>query len=307
MQDFHISYDIDMDHRISLRRLRYFVAVAEELHFGRAAARLRIAQPPLTQQIQKLERELGYQVFLRQPRKTTLTAAGRVLLAGAVRILRDFDDAIEQARRAGRGESGRITLGTPPSVMLAGLPGAIRRYREQRPDVHVAIRELSTAAIADGLATGGLDVGLLREVTAIGALKAELLLREPIVAVLPRAHRLAERPRLSLRHLANEPFVLFPRRLGEDFHDRLIACCVDAGFAPNVVQNATQWQSVVALVETGLGVSLAPASVEKVRLPGVVYRRLGRLTTSITVCAPEEKTSRAVSGFMEVLRRELRG
>jgi DNA-binding transcriptional LysR family regulator len=293
--------------RIGLHRLRCFVAVAQELHFSRAASRLGMAQPPLTQQIQKLERELGCPVLLRQSRKTTVTEAGRVLLQGAVRILRDFEDTIEQARRAGRGETGRIAIGVPPSVMLTRLPTAIRRYRAQRPDVCLTIRELSTTAIAEALAAGRLDVGLLREVDAIGALKAEVLLREPIVAVLPKAHRLARRPRLALRHLANEPFVLFPRRLGVEFYDRLLSFCFDAGFAPNVVQEATQWPSVVTFVETGLGVSLAPACVVRVRFPGVVYRPLSGLHTNVSVCAPEADTSSAVAVFLDVLRDELRG
>lgn len=294
-----------MKNGIDLRRLRYFVAVAQELHFGRAAARLGMAQPPLTQQIQKLERDLGCQVFLRRPRKTVLTEAGQALLEGATRILRDLDDVVEQARRAGRGESGRIALGVPPSVMLAGLPAVIRRFRAQRPDVQFAIRELSTTAIVEGLAAGALDVGLLREVPAIGDLKTEVLLREPIVAVLPKTHRLAARARLTLAQLAGEPFVLFPRRLGEGFYDRLMTFCVDAGFVPAVVQEATQWQSVVAFVETGLGVSIAPASVEKVRLAGVVCRRLAGLTTTISVCAPDAKTSPVVAAFLDLLRRDL--
>jgi DNA-binding transcriptional LysR family regulator len=293
--------------QIGLHRLRCFVAVAEELHFARAASRLGMAQPPLTQQIQKLERELGCPVLLRQSRKTTLTEAGRVLLQGAVQILRDFEDAIEQARRAGRGETGRLALGVPPSVMLTRLPTAIRRYRAQRPDVRFTIRELSTTAIAEGLAAGRIDVGLLREVAAIGRLNAEVLMQEPIVAVLPKTHQLARRPRLALRHLANEPFVLFPRRLGVEFYDRLLSFCLDAGFAPNIVQEATQWPSVVTFVETGFGVSLAPACVERVRFPGVVYRRLFGLSTNISVCAPEAETSSAVAVFLGVLRHELRG
>src|SRR5580693_2772630 len=152
------------DFNIDLRQLRYFVAVAEELHFGRAAVRLGMAQPPLTQQIQKLERSLGYAVFVRQPRKTILTEAGEALLADARRILRDFDEAIERTRRAGRGETGQITVGTPPSVMLTRLPAAIRKYRERFPEVRFTLRELSTSAIAEGLKAGSVDLGLLREV-----------------------------------------------------------------------------------------------------------------------------------------------
>ena len=291
-----------MNSRPDLRQLRYFVAVAEELHFGRAAARLGMAQPPLTQQIQKLERLLGYPVFSRRPRKTTLTEAGRALLPDAVRILRECDEAVEHARRAGRGETGRIALGTPPSVMLTRLPAAIRRYRERYPGVHFALREMSTSAIADALSAETLDIGLLREVESVGSFQTESILREPIVAVLPRGHALARRPRLSLRHLSKEPFVLFPRHLGEAFYDRLHSYCLDAGFSPHVVQEATQWQSVVTFVETGLGVSLAPACVERFRWPGIVFRRLPGLSTAVFVCAPN--ASAAVAAFVDMLRAE---
>jgi DNA-binding transcriptional LysR family regulator len=290
-----------MDDRIDLRQLRYFVAVAEQLHFGRAAQRLGMAQPPLTQQIQKLERKLGYHVFLRQSRKILLTDAGRVLLDEAARILRDCDDAIERARRAGRGETGRIVLGTPPSVMLTALPGAIRRFRDRFHDVDVTLRELSTTAVADGLVAGALDIGFLREVESVGSLPSTVFMREPVVAVLPKTHALARRQRLSLKQLAREPFVLFPRRLGPAFYDRLLSFCVTAGFTPNVVQEATQWQSVIACVETGLGVSLAPACVQRFRWPSVVYRPLPGLVTSVFVCAPAARTSTAVAAFLETL------
>jgi DNA-binding transcriptional LysR family regulator len=286
---------------IDLRQLRYFVAVAEELHFGRAAVRLGMAQPPLTQQIQKLEGSLGYPVFLRQPRKTTLTEAGSALLEDARRILRDFDEAVERTRRAGRGETGQITVGTPPSVMLTRLPAAIRKYRERFPEVRFTLRELSTSAIAEGLEAGTLDLGLLREALQP---KAEMILREPVVAVLPAAHALAARAGLKLRHLADEPFVLFPRRLGEAFYDLLISFCTDAGFTPRVAQEATQWQSVVTFVETGLGVSLAPACVQRFRWKGVVYRPLPGLSTAVSVCLQAGKQSAAVSAFLKILRAE---
>jgi DNA-binding transcriptional LysR family regulator len=282
------------------------VALAEELHFGRAAARLGMAQPPLTQQIQKLERELGFAVVQRRPRKTTLTEAGRALLDGAYRILHEVDDTMEQARRAGRGESGRVTVGVPPSVMLAGLPAVIRRFRETSPQVQVVIRELSTAAIADGLQHGRLDIGLLREVRRVGDLDVEMLFEEPVVAVLPSGNRLAIRARVSLADLASEPFVLFPRRLGEDLFDRLMAYCRDAGFLPRVVQEATQWPSVVAFVEAGLGVAIAPACVERVALSGVTFRRLPRLTTQVSVCAPAAAIAPSTAALLEELRRTFR-
>ncbi len=288
-------YEFDIDRR----QLRYFVAVAEELHFGRAAAKLGMAQPPLTQQIQKLERALGCAVFHRQPRKIALTEAGAALLEDARRILRDFDDATERARRAGRGETGQLTVGTPPSVMLTRLPLAIRKYRERFPDVRFTLRELATSAIAEGLKAGTLDLGLLRE--AEGA----VVLREPVVAVLPSGHPLAEREGLKLRELAHEPFVLFPRRLGEAFYDRLISFCVRAGFTPRVVQEATQWQSVVTFVETGLGVSLAPACVQRFRWKGVVYRELPGLSTTVSAGLRSEGPSAAAAAFLKILREAL--
>jgi DNA-binding transcriptional LysR family regulator len=190
--------------------------------------------------------------------------------------------------------------------MLTRLPSAIRRFRDRFPAVQFTLRELSTSAVAEGLLAGALDVGLLREADAVGSLRTELLLREPIVAVLPRTHALAARQRLSLKHLAHEPFVLFPRRLGASFYDRLLSFCLDAGFTPDVVQEATQWQSVVTFVETGLGVSLAPACVERFRWPDVVYRPLPGLTTKVYVCAPAAQASSPVATFVDTLRAAFR-
>jgi DNA-binding transcriptional LysR family regulator len=284
------------------RRLQCFIALAEELHFGRAAHRLGMAQPPLTQQIQKLERELGFAVVQRNPRKTVLTDAGRALLEGAYRILREMDDVREQAQRAGRGESGRVVVGVPPSLMLSALPAAIRRFRDTAPSVRIVIRELSTTAIADGLSRGQLDIGLMRETPHVAGLPVETIQQEPVMAVLPAGHRLATRRRLALEDLAAEPFVLFPRRVGEDLFDRLLAFCADAGFAPRISQEATQWPSVVALVEAGFGVSLAPACVERVALGGVVFRRLPRLSTRVSLCAPAVATSPAAAALCAEIR-----
>ena len=293
-----------MDHRIDLRQLRSFVAVAEELHFGRAAQRLGMAQPPLTQQIQKLEGALGYRVFARQSRKTTLTEAGAVLLDEARRILLEVDQAIVHTRRAGRGETGQLTVGTPPSVMLTRLPAIIRKYRERFPAVRFVLREMSTSAIAAGLLAGTLDIGFLREVNACGALPLETILRESVVAVLPATHSLAAAPRLRLRQLAKEPFVLFPPQVGAAFYDKLISFCVDAGFTPRVLQEATQWQSVVTFVETGLGVSIALAGVQKFRWKGVVYRRLSGLETTVSVCWQNARDSGAIAAFLNLARAD---
>jgi DNA-binding transcriptional LysR family regulator len=293
-----------MTRGIDLRQLRYFAAVAEELHFGRAAERVGIAQPPLTQQIQKLEAALGHRLLERNSRRTALTEAGAVLLSETREVLERFERAIEAARRAGRGETGHLTVGTPPSVMLSALPKIIRRYRTRYPEVGFALRELSTSAIADAVDSGAIDLGFLREAPASDTLTSEIILREPIAVVLPSSHRLAKQARLPLSALAREPFVLFPRRLGPAFYDKFIGFCREAGFTPRVVQEATQWQSIVAIVEAGVGVSLVPGCIRKVRWQGVVYRPLPSLVTTVSLCWKTGKLTPTMQTFVTLARAE---
>jgi DNA-binding transcriptional LysR family regulator len=288
-----------------LRQLTYFVAVAEELHFGRAAARVGIAQPPLTQQIQKLEARIGCRLF-RRGRRTELTEAGVALLEEARRILPQVEHAVEHTRRTGRGETGELRLGAPPSVMLSALPAVIRKYRERFPEVRFTLRELSTSAIEDALGRGEIDLGLLRETRPALPLVSKVLFEESVVAVLPAAHPLAGRRTLALGALRAEPFVFFPRRLGGAFYDRLVSFCADADFVPRIVQEATQWQSVVCLVEAGLGVSLAPGCVQRFRWKGVVYRPLRGLRTAVSACWRADRESSTASAFRQLAQLELR-
>ena len=284
-----------------LRQLRYFVAVAEELHFGRAAERAGIAQPPLTQQIQKLEASLGCTLLVRG-RKTQLTEAGRVLLEQSKRLLDLADRAMDATRRVSRGETGQLTVGVPPSVLLSALPTAIRRYRSQYPEVAFRLRELSTSAIEDAVGVGEIDLGFLRESEPAGGLQSTIVWQEPVVAVLPAGHGLCKRSVLQLRMLAGEQFVFFPRRLGPAFHDRLTGACAAAGFTPNIVLEATQWQSVVSFVEAGMGVSLAPGCVQKLGWKGVVYRPMPRLTTTVRACWRGDTPSPAAACFLKLAR-----
>jgi DNA-binding transcriptional LysR family regulator len=285
---------------MDLRQLRYFVAVAEELNFGRAAERVGIAQPPLTQQIQKLEAGLGCQLLVRG-RKTVLTEAGAVLLEQARRILDQAEDAAEATRCAARGESGHLTVGAPPSIMLTALPKVIRRYRKLFPEVRFTLRELSTSAIESALQTGEIDLGFLRESSPLAS---ELAFEEPVVAALPASHRLVEAKELKLSALRGEPFVFFPRRLGAAFYDKLISFCSAAGFVPDVVQEATQWQTVICLVEAGMGISVAPGCVQRFRWPGVVYRPLRGLKTRVSVCRRAETPSATADAFLKLARAE---
>ena len=281
-----------------LRQLRYFVAVAEELHFGRAAERVGIAQPPLTQQIQKLEARLGCSL-LRRGRKTVLTEAGAALLEEARRILPQVDRAVEATRRAAHGETGRLRLAAPPSVMLSALPTAIRKYRVRYPDVQFTLRELATSAIEDALRRGEIDLGFLRETRPELPLTSKVVIEEAVVVVLPASHVLAARKALTLAALRAEPFVFFPRVLGPAFYDRLVGFCAQAGFSPRVAQEATQWQTVVSFVEAGMGVSLAPACVQRFRWNGVVYRPLRGLKTSVAACWSADAALSTVAAFLQ--------
>ena len=283
----------------NLRQLRYFLAVAEERHFGRAAERAGIAQPPLTQQIQKLERALGCQLLVRG-RKTYLTEAGAALAADARRLVEQADQVFERTRRVARGEAGRLRVGVPPSVMLTALPDTVRRYRQQHPNVHFTLRELATSKIEEALLAREVDLGFLRESQPGPPLRSTLFLRERLVAVLPAAHRLAAAASVTLRKLSAEPFVLFPAHLGPAFYQRLIETCVAAGFSPNIVQEATQWQTVVSFVAAGMGVSLAPQCVSKFRRPGVVFRPLPQLETVVYASWREGDLSPAADKFLKM-------
>ncbi len=286
---------------MDLRQLRYFLTVAEELHFGRASERLGIAQPPLTLMIQKLERELGCELLIRG-RQTQLTEAGAKLAEQARLILDQAEYAAEATRRIARGESGELRVGVPPSVMLTKLPAAIRLYRRRYPHVAFTLREMGTAAIEEALLNRTLDLGFLREARGPSSLHNTLFLTEPLVAVLPASHPLAKHKGLQLRALRKEPFVFFPRRIGPAFHDVLLGECGNAGFVPNIVQEATQWQTVISLVEAGMGVSIAPACVERFAWPGVVYRRLPGQGTRVYACRHSDGPA-AAGNFLSVANR----
>lgn len=287
-----------------LRQLRYFLVLAEELHFGRAAERVGIAQPPLTQQIQKLEKRLGCRLFERG-RKTTLTEAGAALRDEARQILAQVERAVEVTRRAARGETGRLRIGAPPSVLLTALPVAIRKYRRLYPGVQFTLRELSTSAIEAAVRRDEIDLGFLRETRPDAPLASKALFEEEVVAVLPAAHPLAARERLKLAALSGEPFVFFPRQLGPAFYDRLVGFCTLAGFAPKIVQEATQWQTVISLVEAGMGVSLAPGCVRRFRWSGVVYRSLPGLSTAVCACWRLEGALPTAAAFLKLAKAEL--
>ena len=263
-----------MDHNhgqeIELRHLRYFVAVAEELHFGRAAERLHLSQPPLSQQIRRLEELLGYALFVRTSRSVKLTNAGEVYLERARRTLRNVQRDIDETRSIGQGEVGSLNIGFVGSAMLTTLPGIFRAYRKAYPRVHLQLHESFTARVADGLESGTLDAGILRDGDALPMLEVTTLFSEPYVAVLPATHACAKQKSISPGALRDEPFVYYPRTAGVRAFEKPLTLFEEYGFRPQIVQEASHWLTILRLVGAGLGVSVAPACVRRIESPEVV-------------------------------------
>ena len=261
--------------QMELRHLRYFVTLAEELHFGRAAQKLHISQPPLSMQIRALENELGVTLLKRSQRRVTLTQAGAALLGEARHILSRVEQAVVATRRAGRGEVGELVIGFISVADYNVLPVILREFRRRYPLVNLTLRELTTDAQIRDLLAGRIDAGLLLPPISEPALESVSILREPLMASLPEKHPLALRPgKLALEKLKAEPFILFPRPYAPALYDDIVSCCKAAGFSPLVVQEAIQMQTIVSLVSAELGVALIPASLRNLRRTGVTYKYL---------------------------------
>jgi len=259
-----------MDRDLELRHLRYFVAVAEELHFGRAANRLHLAQPPLSQQIRKLEDILGHALFTRTSRAVKLTSAGHIFLDRARRTLQNVQEDLDEARSVGRGEVGFLRVGFIGSSMLTPLPTMLGQYRREFPKVNLQLHESFTSMVMQGLIKGTLDAGFLRDGDPSDALDIETLFTEPFVAVLPADHPLSRRAVISVANLRDEPFVFFSPTAGKLAYDKPVSLCEQHGFRPRVVQEAPQWLTIMRLVGAGLGVSIAPACVQQLAAPDAV-------------------------------------
>lgn len=298
-----------MDRDLELRHLRYFVAVAEELHFGRAAARLNLAQPPLSQQIRRLEEILGYPLFLRTSRAVRLTAAGEVFLERARRTLRNVSDDLEEARSIGRGDEGSLRVGFIGSGMLTPLPAALRRYRSLYPRVQLQLAELYTASLAESLNRGALDAGFLRDGGPIDGLHVETIFSEPFVAVLPANHRLAGRREISPADLRGEPFVYFTPTAGKRAYEKPFAIFERHGFRPQIVQEGPHWLTILQLVGAGLGVSVGPACTRTIGLSTVVCPsfRGTKVVSEVELAYREDEDRAVVKVFSEVVRRSFAG
>jgi DNA-binding transcriptional LysR family regulator len=257
-----------------LRRLRYFVAVAEELHFGRAARLLNVSQPPLSVQIRTLEREIGTPLLIRTQRRVELTEAGRVLLDEARRLLDQAEAAVVHARRAAEGAVGRLAIGFVSTVDYSILPPLVRRFRHKHPGISLKLLELTGDRQQALLQSGELDLGLSILPSPAAGLAKRPVFREPLIAAVPASHPLAGRRRTALRSLAAGPFIQFPRELAPGLYDLAIAACQKAGFTPHLAQEAIQMQTILGLVAAGLGVALVPRCMSKLQRPDVRYLAL---------------------------------
>jgi DNA-binding transcriptional LysR family regulator len=296
---------------MELRHLKYFVAVAEELNFARAARRVHIAQPSLTKQIQQLEQELGFPLLYRTKKKVELLDTGYVLLDEAQRLLRQAENAIQSARRTHTGESGRLTIGFSSSAAPDVLPRILQRYHALYPKVVVDLLEIVNFKNAESLLDSAMSVALARSPTFLSRelFCFETIQHERFVVALPDSHRLAKQKSVRIENLASEPLIVPPLQPGWGYADSIFQTFRDYGIVPLIAEEATGALPVVTLVAGGFGVALVPASLGNFSLPGVTYRPIkGPCRTSdLTLVWRRDSRASTVRAFLEVVREEYKG
>lgn len=262
---------------MEFRHLRCFVVLAEELHFGRAAQRLAMTQPPLSLSIQQLEASVGARLFERNSRGVALTAAGEAFLPRAQALLVQAAQAAREARDVGQGVEGQLRIGFAGTVLYRGLPQVLRSFGLGHPRMRLTLRELSSSEQLVELVHDRLDLGFVHTTRVPAGFSQILVSSQPFVACLPSGHpQLAQSGPLPLHHLQGEPFAIVMRAVSPDYHDRILAACADAGFEPAIAFELRHWLSVVSVIGQGLGVGLVPAALQQAGLPGVAFRPLAQ-------------------------------
>jgi DNA-binding transcriptional LysR family regulator len=281
--------------------------LAEELHFGRAAERLGIAQPALTQQIQALERDIGVQLFSRTKRSVRLTSSGQVMLSEAIRTLQQVERTILVARQAGRGQLGHIEIGFVGSAVFSGvLSGAIARYRAANPLVEFRLNELGIVHQLQDIGSGRLDIGIIRlPVRAVPELMITPIYRDPIILAIPARHPLAKLRSVPPRRLKGEQFVAVQIQEGVGFNAQVAELCTVAGLTPHITQRAGQFTALAGMVAGGLGLAFVPSSVKNLKIPDVVYRPLANSNQQSDLAMVHRKSERApaVLSFIKQLKQ----
>lgn len=290
---------------MELRHLRYFVAVAEELHFTRAAERLHIGQPPLSHQIKMLEEEIGAQLFERSKRWVRLTEVGKLFLDDARRILALAEQAVDTARRAHRGEIGELRIGfTSATPFTAFFPNMINTYRKRYPDVTVTLREMPTMTQIMAIEERSLDLGFVRppEAAIPHSITLTPLRKDPLFLVLPTRHRLAKQGIIDFRDCFGEAFVMYPHSAGTGIYPQFLRLCHEAGFEPNIAQEAHEASTIIGLVAAGCGITMLPESFKSIRMTGVCYRPLkGKsATTTLMLASRQQDATPLIDAFFRL-------
>ncbi|QSX34562.1 LysR family transcriptional regulator [Shewanella avicenniae] len=294
---------------MELRHIRYFLAVAEEQNFTRAANRLHIAQPPLSQQIKALEQEIGTELFFRTPHGAELTDAGKALYREVSGLPLQIQQAKETALKAAKGETGKLRLGvTGTAALHPAIPAVIRQYRRRYPEVELTIEEANSLALAEGLETDRLDAAILRPSDPDpNQLTVQHFLEEQLVIALPSSHPLARHSEaIDTRLLRYEPFIMTPRTLAVSLHDAVVHVCQEAGFEPVVGQPAPQIASILSMVSAELGISLLPESMQQLAVKGVVYRPIQKtaIKVELAVAHCAKHPSKPALNFAAVVNQQ---
>ncbi|MGL4285926.1 MAG: LysR family transcriptional regulator [Phreatobacter sp.] len=262
----------------TFRQLRYFAVLAEELHFGRAARRLNMSQPPLSTGIRQLEEDLQVQLVERSSRRVTLTRAGETFAARARMLLGQLSEAEALTRKIAASPGGVVRVGLVPSMIFRGLPGMLHEFRERHAGYTVEIREMNSATQLAAIFESKIDIGFVHGMPLPPGVASLLIMDEPFVCCLPAAHPLAAQKRVSLRALALEPLIIFARPLAPHYHDHIIGLFREAGVEPRIMHEVTHWLTVVALVAHELGIALVPRSLSHAGIARTVFLPLEETT-----------------------------
>jgi DNA-binding transcriptional LysR family regulator len=261
---------------IELFQMKCFIAVAEELHFGRAAVRLFMTQPPLSRQIQLLEEAVGVQLLERSSRSVRLTAAGTVFYQDAGKVLALAEKALVSARRTASGEAGRVVIGYTALAGYSLIPDLVNVLKTRFPDIDIVLREMVSSEQQAALASHSVDLAFMRPVMSKHPFGYALVVREPMLLALPASHPLASKPRIALKDMAQQPFIMYSPQEGKYFHERIAGLFAASGVCPHYVQHIAQTHTILALVKAGIGLAIVPASAKALRLENIVYRPLWR-------------------------------
>jgi len=290
--------------QFNLRVLRYFMVLAEELHFGRAAARLNMSQPPLSQQIRQLEEQLGAELFIRSHQGAVLTPTGEAFRAQVPLVFEQLEKAVNVARLTARGQLGRLDIGVTSSSLVGTVPAALEAFRIRHPEVEWQLHEATPQRQTEALLDKRLDVCLFRLPPDIVGAKNEIIMHEDLMVALPSSHRLANRSALALEDLRDQPFVMFGLDQSR-FAGFLYQCCVQAGFTPQIRQQVVEVQSLLSLVGANMGVALLPATIRRLAQPNVVFRKIVPHSPQVPLYAiyRDEPPSPTLGNFLTILRR----